>query len=110
MDAIRVFFRLFRLVSHGHLQSATGVPDDYLSPSKNRKFMTLTSLNDQSPPSFGHFMTLEAAASLLGVCKRSIEREIQRGAFPPPAKIGRARRVSMQDVETYAAKLRESAK
>lgn len=60
------------------------------------------------PPaaSFGRFITLEVAASLLGVCKRSIEREIQRGRFPQPAKIGRARRVTIQDVEQYAASVR----
>jgi excisionase family DNA binding protein len=59
-------------------------------------------------PSFGRFLTLEQAASLLSVSKRTVMREIARGRFPKPAKVGRSTRVTMQDVETYAASLRVS--
>ena len=59
-------------------------------------------------PSFGRFLTLDQAASLLTVSKRTIMREIARGRFPKPAKIGRSTRVSLADVESYAASVRTS--
>jgi excisionase family DNA binding protein len=60
----------------------------------------------KSAPSFGRFLTLNEAAEMLTVSKRTIMREIARGRFPKPAKIGRSTRVSLADVETYAASLR----
>ncbi len=57
-------------------------------------------------PSFGQFITLDQAASLLNVSKRTVMREIARGKFPKPAKVGRTIRTTIQDVETYAASVR----
>lgn len=57
-------------------------------------------------PSFGQFLTLDEAAAMLNVSKRTIMREIARGKFPRPAKIGRTTRTTLQDVETYAASVR----
>lgn len=59
-------------------------------------------------PSFGRFLTLDQAAALLSVSKRTIMREIARGRFPKPAKVGRSTRVTLQDVESYAANIRTS--
>lgn len=59
-------------------------------------------------PSFGRFLTLDQAASLLSVSKRTIMREIARGRFPKPAKIGRSTRVTLADVEAYATNARDS--
>jgi excisionase family DNA binding protein len=70
--------------------------------------MTTVVASHLEKPSFGSFMTLKRAATLLGVCTRTLEREIQRGKFPRPARIGTARRVTLQDVEDYAARVRSS--
>jgi len=61
-------------------------------------------------PSFGRFLTIDQVASLLNVCRRTIQREIARGRFPQPAKIGRAVRFTLKDVETYAQSLRSEGK
>jgi len=66
----------------------------------------VTSSHILAAPSFGRFLTLDQAAALLTVSKRTIMREIARGRFPKPAKIGRSTRVTLADVETYAASVR----
>jgi excisionase family DNA binding protein len=66
----------------------------------------ITHPNQPAAPSFGRFLTLDQAAELLGVCKRTITREIARGKFPKPVKIGRVSRISLADVESFASGLR----
>jgi len=51
-------------------------------------------------------LTLQQAAEHLAVSKRSLEREIQRGRFPRPLKIGRATRVELSAVLRYVESLR----
>ncbi|WP_438482562.1 helix-turn-helix transcriptional regulator [Oleiharenicola lentus] len=51
-------------------------------------------------------LTLKAAASSLAISRRTLERLMASGTFPPPLKIGRASRVDPSDVATYLEKLR----
>jgi len=51
-------------------------------------------------------LTLQQAADRLSVSRRTLEREIQRGAFPAPLKIGRAARVALSDLLLYVESLR----
>lgn len=44
-------------------------------------------------------------AKALGICRRTLEREIQRGRFPRPVKIGSASRWPLADVSSYVATL-----
>lgn len=50
-------------------------------------------------------LTLSDAARRLGVCRRTLERLIAGGKFPPPVKIRGARRVPCSDVERYVREL-----
>jgi excisionase family DNA binding protein len=50
-------------------------------------------------------LTLRQAAQLLAVSSRTLEREIQRGRFPRPRKIGRATRGLESDVRSYVESL-----
>jgi excisionase family DNA binding protein len=68
--------------------------------------MNTVATSHEAAPSFGRFLTIDQVAALLSVCRRTIQREIQRGRFPQPAKIGRSVRFSLQDVEAYAQSLR----
>ncbi len=52
-------------------------------------------------------LTLRQVAQSLGVCKRTIEREIANGRFPRPLKIGRSSRVPLSAVQAYVRKLAE---
>jgi excisionase family DNA binding protein len=52
-------------------------------------------------------LTVQQAAHVLAVSKRTLERLIASGDFPRPLKIGRSSRVSSQDVESYLAQLVE---
>lgn len=51
-------------------------------------------------------ITLQQAAERLGVCRRTLEREIAHGRFPRPLKIGSATRVELAAVARYVASLR----
>ena len=51
-------------------------------------------------------LTLENAAQLLSISKRSLERLIAAGDFPRPLKLGRSSRVSVDDVSAYLDRLR----
>jgi excisionase family DNA binding protein len=51
-------------------------------------------------------LTLKQAASHLAVSARTLEREIQRGRFPRPLKIGRSTRVELAAVLRYIDSLR----
>jgi excisionase family DNA binding protein len=53
-------------------------------------------------------LTIKQAAQRLNVCRRTLEREIQRGRFPRPLKIGTASRWPAEDVETYLDSLNQS--
>ncbi len=52
-------------------------------------------------------LTLQEAAHLLGICKRSLERLISRGEFPAPLRLGRAVRVPASWIDEYIKKLSE---
>jgi excisionase family DNA binding protein len=49
--------------------------------------------------------TLPRAAQKLSVSKRTLERLIASGAFPPPVKIGRSSRVMRTDIANYLDQL-----
>lgn len=49
--------------------------------------------------------TLKQAAQLLSISKRTLERLIAGGSFPPPLKIGRASRIASEDVNCYLREL-----
>jgi excisionase family DNA binding protein len=51
-------------------------------------------------------LTLDEAALSLSVSKRTLERLIAGGAFPPPLKIGRSSRVPREDISSYLELLR----
>ena len=50
--------------------------------------------------------TLPHAAHMLSISKRTLERLIAGGIFPPPVKIGRASRVMRSDIANYLEQLR----
>jgi predicted DNA-binding transcriptional regulator AlpA len=47
----------------------------------------------------------KAAAKALGICRRSLEREIARGKFPRPLKIGSSSRFRWEDITQYLERL-----
>lgn len=49
--------------------------------------------------------TLPRAAQQLSVSKRTLERLMARGVFPPPVKIGRSSRVLRTDIAAYLDQL-----
>lgn len=51
-------------------------------------------------------LTLQQAADSLAISRRTLEREIQRGRFPPPLKIGGAARVERASVLRYVESLK----
>jgi excisionase family DNA binding protein len=50
-------------------------------------------------------LTVEQAAGILAVSKRTLERLIACGEFPHPLKIGRSSRVTSEDVDKYLERL-----
>lgn len=50
-------------------------------------------------------LTLPLAAQRLSISKRTLERLISSGAFPPPVKIGRSSRVPRNDLTRYLDQL-----
>ncbi len=52
-------------------------------------------------------LTLEQAAQVLAISKRTLERLIVSGEFPRPLKIGRSSRVSSEDVDNYLQRLQQ---
>lgn len=54
-------------------------------------------------------LTLDEAAKRLGVCRRTLEREIAGGRFPRPVKIGTATRVEVAAVVRYVEGLCQQA-
>lgn len=53
-------------------------------------------------------LTLNQTALVLAISKRTLERLIAGGAFPPPLKIGRSSRVSREDISNYLEQLRRA--
>jgi excisionase family DNA binding protein len=58
-------------------------------------------------PSRVRLLTLEQAAQMLAISKRTLERLIAGGEFSPPLKIGRSSRVAAEDVESYLQRLQQ---
>ena len=54
-------------------------------------------------------LTIEEAAKRLAVSRRTLHREMNRGRFPKPLKIGAASRVEVSAVLQYLARLRAEA-
>lgn len=52
-------------------------------------------------------LSVREAASRLGVCRRTLEREVCRKKFPPPVKIAGKSCYFVSDVDAYVAKARE---
>jgi excisionase family DNA binding protein len=46
-------------------------------------------------------VSLDAAATALGVSKRTIQRLIAAGEFPKPIKVGAVSRVLVEDLDRY---------
>lgn len=59
-------------------------------------------------PSEQQLLTVQQVAGSLAICRRTLEREIQRGRFPRPVKIGAASRWPLADVQSYVAALTRS--
>ena len=53
-------------------------------------------------------LTLPEAAGRLAISKRTLERLISAGDFPPPLKIGRSSRVASRDIAHYLENLRRA--
>ncbi len=51
-------------------------------------------------------LTLPRAAETLAISKRTLERLIAKGVFPPPVKIGRASRIPRDDITEFLEQLR----
>jgi predicted DNA-binding transcriptional regulator AlpA len=49
---------------------------------------------------------LKTVADLLGVCTRSVHRLVAAGVLAPPAKVGRASRWFMTDIDRYMETLK----
>jgi len=58
-----------------------------------------------APDTSTQLLSPAAAAKTLGICKRTLEREIARGKFPRPLKIGSASRFQMSDLTQYLDRL-----
>ena len=58
-------------------------------------------------PDTPQLLTLQEAAQRLAVSKRTLEREINRGRFPRPLKIGTATRVELAALNRYVESLRQ---
>jgi excisionase family DNA binding protein len=51
-------------------------------------------------------LPVREAAARLAVCRRTLERLVAAGKFPPFVKVGRASRVFESDVSAFLAQLR----
>ena len=51
-------------------------------------------------------LSVRETARLLGISRRTLEREISRKRFPPPVKIGSKSLHHLSEVEAYIAQLR----
>jgi len=64
---------------------------------------SFVSPSQASLPASDHrdLLTLPSAAQRLSISKRTLERLIASGAFPPPVKIGRSSRLLRSDLARY---------
>jgi excisionase family DNA binding protein len=53
----------------------------------------------------GRLLSVKETAHLLGIARRTLEREVDRRKFPRPLKIGSKSLYFRKDVETYLARL-----
>lgn len=58
-----------------------------------------------TPPLKGPLCTKEEAAAALAINKRTLDRLIAAGKFPPPLKLGRASRFSHADIAGFLERL-----
>jgi len=63
-------------------------------------------MHTSSIPEAERLLSLVQTARLLGVCRRTLERLIAAGEFPPPAKVGSKSMFFPSDVKDYFEKLR----
>lgn len=54
-------------------------------------------------------VSLNDAAETLAVSKRTLQRLIASGGFPPPVKVGAASRIRVEDLERYIERQRQMA-
>jgi predicted DNA-binding transcriptional regulator AlpA len=52
-------------------------------------------------------LTVRETARRLGIARRTLEREVARGNFPSPVKIGAKSLYFIEDIQSYLAKLKE---
>lgn len=57
----------------------------------------MSSANEERPS----LLTSKQVALALGVCRRTLEREISRGRFPRPMKVGKSSRWPASDLQAY---------
>ncbi len=48
-------------------------------------------------------LTLREVAELINVCERTVMREVQKGRFPSPIKIGRQNRWDVEVIDSFIA-------
>jgi excisionase family DNA binding protein len=97
------------------LQAATVVtahakvrkPESFITMRSSVSSSSFKSSSPASLPASDHrdLLTLASAAQRLSISKRTLERLISSGAFPPPVKIGRSSRVPRSDLSRYLDQL-----
>lgn len=65
----------------------------------------ITAMDTNPSTELPELLTLQQAADRLTVCRRTLEREINRGRFPKPIRIGRAIRVPVHALRQYIESL-----
>ena len=73
--------------------------------SASRSTVHSSSPNQPAISENRELFTLPRAAQQLSVSKRTLERLMARGEFPPPVKIGRSSRVLRTDIAVYLDQL-----
>ena len=75
--------------------------------NKNAGFSDSGNVNEGGITGQDRLIDLKVLTGLLGVCSRTIHRLVASGELPPPAKVGRASRWFVSDVDRYMARLKE---
>lgn len=76
--------------------------------TQEQKISDLENRNAGDIRNHDRLVDLKAVAELLGVCTRSVHRLVAAGELAPPAKVGRASRWFVSDVDRYMERLKES--
>ena len=63
---------------------------------------------NSAAPEVSRLLTVKEAAHRLGVCRRTLEREVCRKKFPPPMKIGKKSVYLVSDVNAYVDRLQQA--